>query len=273
MLEHTFLHLPHVKTVANELKLWNSGILTIDDLLIESSASEVPSWYQETKEALLTNDHNYFADRLTTDQHYRLALAYPRQTIFFDIETTGFSHNYNDITIIGWSLDTQFKVMVVGRDNPEEFFDDLARSKAMVTFNGRCFDVHFLKKTFPNLCLPKAHIDLKYLCRKVELTGGQKAIEFKIGHSREIGQGDGQRAIELWYTYRNKPNIAVKKAALKELIIYNYADVEAMKFILDACIEKFFELRLIPKAYKQHFESLSRNLDFQNSFPFSLEPF
>ena len=53
--------------------------------------------------------------------------------------------------------------------------------KALVTFNGIRFDTKFITREFPEIILPESHVDLRYLCRRVGLTGGQKAIENELG--------------------------------------------------------------------------------------------
>ncbi|MDR1395175.1 MAG: hypothetical protein LBK52_03255, partial [Deltaproteobacteria bacterium] len=132
MLKHTFLHLPHVRSKAQEREFWNQGFSTWDDLV--SGLPSPPDWYLESCQALSRGDSNYFAARLPGSEHWRLAAAYPGETIFVDIETTGF-YNSDIVTLIGWSLGGRFQALVPERDSPEPFLQDVRRAKVMVTFN------------------------------------------------------------------------------------------------------------------------------------------
>jgi uncharacterized protein YprB with RNaseH-like and TPR domain len=96
--------------------------------------------------------------------------------IFLDVETTGLSRYYDDVTLVGWLLDGVYQVYIAG-DDPWSLLSALRSASALVTFNGTLFDLGFLEKTFTGLSLPSAHLDLRYLAKSVGLTGGQKAIE------------------------------------------------------------------------------------------------
>lgn len=158
-----------------------------------------------------------------------LCVAHPHDVLFLDIETTGLSHYYDEITIIGWSIGGQASTFVKG-DAPDAFFADVARAKVMVTFNGIRFDQRFLRQEFPDVKLPLHHIDLMYLCRRVGLTGGQKAIERELGIDMRTGLADvdGFAAVLLWHRY-----LRGELDALSKLIRYNRADIGAMGAIFD----------------------------------------
>ena len=162
-------------------------------------------------------------------QNIAACLEAPDCVAFLDIETTGLSHYYDDITIIGWSIGAQAKTVVQGDDYSELLFD-LAKARALVTFNGTRFDTKFLKRDIPNIQFPEAHLDLMYLCRRFGLTGGQKAIEkaLNINVRNDIASVDGAHAVVLWHQY-----LRGNLPALKELIRYNRADIAAMGVIFD----------------------------------------
>jgi uncharacterized protein YprB with RNaseH-like and TPR domain len=277
ILDHTFIHIHGYKTPEKEQGLWDQGILTHESLLrsgLVNKSAKARDWIEETIGALDRNDHDFFAERLPKNFHYRLAMAYPRETVFLDIETTGLSSQYSDITIVGWAMDDKFKVMVNGRDDPGEFHRDLSRAKAIVTFNGTSFDIPFLNRAFSSLQIPKAHADLRHMCRRAGLTGGQKYIEQQIGLNRGLGTGNGARAVELWWSYKSRARSRANRInALRELIIYNYADVNAMKYILDHLLESMAREGKFPCPIDTPFKSLSAPMDFEDPFPFSLEPF
>ena len=126
----------------------------------------------------------------------------PDRVMFLDIETTGLSHYYDEITVVGWSIGGQAKTFIKG-DDPSNLINDAAIAEALVTFNGIRFDARFLRQEFPDIRLPKVHIDLMYLCRRVGLTGGQKSIEteLKLNFRQELEDVDGFAAVLLWHRY------------------------------------------------------------------------
>ena len=158
----------------------------------------------------------------------------PERILFLDIETTGLSHYYDEITIVGWSLNGKSHTFVKGQD-PKPLLEAAKQSMAMVTYNGIRFDKRFLEQEFPEICLPDVHVDLMYLCRRVKLTGGQKAIEKELGISvrGEIEDIDGFAAVLLWHQYlRGDLN------SLRQLIKYNRADIAAMGGIFDLTLDR-----------------------------------
>ena len=152
--------------------------------------------------------------------------------MFLDIETTGLSHYYDEITVIGWSFAGTMNTLVKGQD-PGPFLDDAARASVLVTFNGIRFDTKFIVKELPGVSLPAAHLDLMYLCRRIGLNGGQKAIEIELGiHCRDgIADVDGAQAVLLWHEY-----LRGDASALRQLVRYNRSDIAAMGEILDRVI-------------------------------------
>ena len=164
-----------------------------------------------------------------------LCTSFPHQVLFLDIETTGLSHFYDEITVIGWTFGGAAKTLVKGQD-PAPLLEDVARAKALVTFNGIRFDTKFISKEIPTVEFPETHIDLMYLCRRLGLKGGQKVIEktLDIRFRDDIGDVDGAAAVLLWHQYM-RGDIA----ALRKLVRYNRADIAAMGAILDLTIPRF----------------------------------
>jgi predicted nuclease with RNAse H fold/dephospho-CoA kinase len=153
----------------------------------------------------------------------------PKRVLFLDVETTGLSRYYDDVTLVGWLIDGVYRVYVAG-DDPGLLLSSLRSASALVTFNGTLFDLGFLAKTFTGLVLPNVHADLRYLAKRVGLTGGQKAIEKQLGICVRAGvEGvDGPEAVLLWHRY-----LRGDKSSLRRLIEYNRCDVIAMRDILD----------------------------------------
>ncbi|MGR9536517.1 ribonuclease H-like domain-containing protein [Rhizobium leguminosarum] len=164
-----------------------------------------------------------------------LCHEYPQDVLFLDIETTGLSHYYDEITIIGWSLGGRASTVVKGA-SVDDFRRDAARAKVMITFNGIRFDQRFIMQELPGIELPTHHIDLMYLCRRVGLKGGQKAIEreLKLDLRDGLGDVDGFAAVLLWHEY-----LRGDVTSLQKLIRYNRADVGAMGAIFDSVLQIF----------------------------------
>ena len=171
MLKHTFLHLPGIGET-RERALWQSGILTWDDFERHflAQASLFPSETEsalsralfDSRKALERGDLDFFAERLPKQEHYRIALSDPTRVLFLDIETTGLSLYYDQTTIIGASDSAGYYLHIRGHDI-EPVSSSLERASCIVTFNGTAFDLKFLQKEFPNLRIPRAHVDLRYL--------------------------------------------------------------------------------------------------------------
>ena len=164
-----------------------------------------------------------------------LCASFPEHVLFLDIETTGLSHYYDEITIVGWTFGGAAKTLVKGQD-PRPLVKDAARAKVLVTFNGIRFDTKFIAKELPEVALPDTHIDLMYLCRRVGLKGGQKAIEkeLNIRVRDDLADVDGAAAVVLWHRHMRGDT-----AALQKLLCYNRSDIAAMGAILDLILPRF----------------------------------
>lgn len=162
------------------------------------------------------------------------ALRNPGDVLFLDIETTGLSRYYDDLTIVGYERRGVYRVHVTG-DDESDLRAALKDSAVLVTFNGKLFDVPFLIKTFPDLAVPPSHLDLRFASRRVGLSGGQKAIEGRLGLSAlraGVAAGDGAEAVLLWHRY-----LRGDVDALRDLIAYNRADVHGMMGIFDHIVD------------------------------------
>ncbi|HWW58154.1 MAG TPA: ribonuclease H-like domain-containing protein [Sphingopyxis sp.] len=175
-------------------------------------------------------------------------LDHPDKVMFLDIETTGLSRHYDYITAIGFEMDGRYGVWIAG-DDPESFCSALARARSIVTFNGALFDLPFIDDAFPGLRWPAHHVDLRYACRRVGLTGGQKRIENLLEiKCREGMEGvDGAMAVLLWHRY-----LRGEVEALDQLVSYNRADVRSMAHILDHVIKELMPWDLLTHTWQVH---------------------
>lgn len=240
MLTSTFLHLPGIGQI-RERQLWSRGHFAWKDLLrrddqIEMFASRNANSLQHAIEAseraIEAKDADYFAVRLPSREHYRIALGFPRDVAFLDIETTGLSLYYDKITMLGVFFDGQYRCFVEG-GNLAGVREVLASAKCIVTFNGSLFDLPFVRKAFPEIILPKGHVDLRFFGRRTGLAGGQKSIEDQVGLRREkvISNLSGENAPSLYYNYRRGD-----LESLRALTRYNFADVTGMTELFDAML-------------------------------------
>jgi predicted nuclease with RNAse H fold/uncharacterized protein YprB with RNaseH-like and TPR domain/dephospho-CoA kinase len=242
MLKNTFLHLPGFG-YQRERSLWEEGVLTWDDLerKLFSQISFLPSdtdraiveTLRKSREALSKNDLSFFANRLPKGEHYRIALTDPSATVFLDIETTGLSFYYDRTTMIGLAdLDRHY--LYVRGQKLDRIAERLSTAQCLVTFNGTMFDLKFLQTEFPDLHIPKAHVDLRFFGRRVGLVGPQKEIEQELEFARpyEIRSVVGETAPLLWFKYING-----ELDAGRQLAEYNFSDIEGMKFILDSALK------------------------------------
>jgi uncharacterized protein YprB with RNaseH-like and TPR domain/predicted nuclease with RNAse H fold/dephospho-CoA kinase len=251
MLTYTFQHIRGIGP-KKERELWRSGVKSWEDLALRNktqlSMFSIPDEKNgrgplyESRQALEAEDADFFAHGLPRQEYHRIALGFPTKTLFLDIETTGLSTYYDTITLVGWSIDSRYQVYVKGEEE-EPLRTALANAKAIVTFNGALFDLPFLRHEFSDLQIPAAHVDLRFFARRFGLRGGQKEIEKELGLSRPVHLQDmaGEAAPLLWHKYKQGD-----MNALKLLISYNHADVEGMKYIFDAVMERLVEKQEFP---------------------------
>ncbi|MCP9221917.1 DUF429 domain-containing protein [Erythrobacter sp. LQ02-29] len=169
---------------------------------------------------------------------------HPTDILFLDIETTGLSRYYDHVTLIGYAIGGEYGVVLAGQD-PKPFLDALGRARSLITFNGSGFDLAFLEDMLGDVAWPRHHVDLRFACRAAGLSGGQKEIERILGIDCRQGLDgvDGAAAVVLWHRYMRGDF-----PALRELIEYNRADVEAMGRILDHLVSWHASPDLFRKA-------------------------
>lgn len=243
-------------SAAKEQALWRAGIRNWDDferylapqISLLDDDLDVPSHaliqLQACRKALAARDTQFFAERLDRSEHFRIALSFPEDCLFLDIETTGLSRYYDQITVIGWRVAGKHGFHVQGQPDGE-FREVLKRAKCVVTFNGTLFDIPFLKEAHPDLQFPPVHLDLRFLAKRVGLTGGQKEVEARIGVERagEIHGISGEFAPVLWHRY-----VSGDLGALRTLLEYNLADIDGLVAIFEYVTRRLVAERSLPLA-------------------------
>lgn len=233
MLEHTFVHLPSIG-LRTELNLWREGILTWDDL--ERHLARWPSSPVRRRNLVAELEASrrnrgwaaYFHDRLGAER-WRLYRDFEKSCAFLDIETTGTSAYGHDITVVGL-YDGKRMYQFVHGENLEEFEDAMECFDLLVTFNGTLFDLPFISTYFRTFRFRQAHIDLRFVLKRLGYRGGLKNIEPLLGITRapEIQGMGGYDAVILWHRHLNgDPD------ALPQLLLYNRADVVNLKVLME----------------------------------------
>jgi predicted nuclease with RNAse H fold len=162
------------------------------------------------------------------EEWWRLYSNFAPKTVFLDIETTGLSHYYDEITVVGLYDGKQVTTLIAGH-NLNKLSDLLRPYDVLVTFNGTQFDIPFLKTKFPSLRLPQIHLDLRYLMKRLGFSGGLKEIEqrLRIKRSKEAHDVDGLMATVLWARY-----LRGDIEALEKLVRYNAADTTSLHTLM-----------------------------------------
>lgn len=235
MLKSTFIHVPGIGE-GLERRIWNSGIKTWSDFFHNGHTIGLSSNRQETilkelrvsRKKLSDGDFSYFKQSLPSQEYWRMYPEFSKHTAFVDIETTGLGYE-DDITMIGLYDGRKTNTYVRGQDL-EEFGKDIQKYKVLVTFNGTCFDLPFIRSAFPDLPLDQVHIDLRWVLYKIGLRGGLKAIEQSLGvcRSEEIRGMTGWDAVHLWHRY-----LKGDQQSLDLIIKYNREDIVNLKKIIE----------------------------------------
>jgi uncharacterized protein len=253
MLRRTFQLIPGVGPW-KEKDLWARGIHTWDDF--PENGSVLGQKLDEgarrrlalAREALERRDLKGLAAMVPPREHWRLYPEFARDAVYFDIETDGKQEQAP--TVVALFDDAGLRVFIQGR-NMDELPEAMAERRLWVTFNGSCFDVPVLReyfgKRFPT---PDAHIDLRFVCRRLGMGGGLKELEDKLGLGRppHMKGVNGWDAVLLWRAYLAR------------------GDVEALRFLVEYNLYDSFQLRsLMDKAYNRALDDL--NLDAEPRVP------
>lgn len=220
-----------------EENFWKKGILTWLDLkknftvLSRVKRKVVCDYLTEADSALSEYNTSFFVRHLPQKEYWRIYSEFRNKTLFLDIETTGLSLYYDKITLVGTFDGNEYKIFVRDNNLPD-FIDYLENYELIVTFNGKLFDIPFIKKEFPEIEIPPLHIDLRYLLRGLGITGSLKQIEGGLGIRRpkNLQEINGREASVLWNKFVRGDN-----KALEKLILYNFQDTVNLQTIMHFC--------------------------------------
>lgn len=194
-------------------------------------------------------------------------LGNPDDLLFFDIETTGFSGDYNQVYLIGcvffhtgtarfiqWFADTKESETEI----IESFFAFSKNYRTLVHFNGDTFDIPFIEKRVHALGLPHsfAHLTSIDIYKKIKpykkhlglANLKQKSIEAFLGIERDDKYSGGQ-LIEVYEEYLRTKD----RYLLSLLLLHNEDDLKGMPKLLPILsypdfLEGSFQLTELKKA-------------------------
>jgi uncharacterized protein YprB with RNaseH-like and TPR domain len=224
-----------------ERQLWSRGLVSWEvvrkhpgeaaEVVGNSRAQKLVEAVGEAQRALDAADLNWFKTNWPERELWRLweGFCSAEQVALVDIETTGLTPGYDQITVIGLADAKQARVYVAGRPMAgdevlDRFREAIKPYRLVVTFNGANFDVPFIEKQFreANFRFEQPHLDLIMPARSLGLTGGLKDMEKQIGIVRagDIKEIRGQEAVQLWGMWKN----AGDQSAYRRLTTYCKAD-------------------------------------------------
>lgn len=226
-----------------ERRLWEAGVTHWDDFdgptvrgIGPARADRIAGFIDAARDRLAAGDAHFFADRLPSGSRWRLFRNFHADACYLDIETTGLSPGYHDITTVSLHRGGETTTLVRGRDlTREALATEFANAGLLVTFNGAQFDVPFLETSF-DLSIDLPHVDLRYPCDRIGLSGGLKAIEQDLGIDRDRPDLDGREAVRLWHRYE-----AGDRSALETLVSYNREDTENLATVADVVVDRLHE--------------------------------
>ncbi|MFB6251268.1 MAG: ribonuclease H-like domain-containing protein [Halobellus sp.] len=226
-----------------ERSLWEAGILTWEDFnparapVGPKTGDRVESFLAEALEHLDDDDAHYFGKRFPTRENWRLYENFRDRAVFFDIETTGLDAARNDVTTVSVTRGGETTTLVRGENlTGKSLRDQFRNAPLVVSFNGKQFDVPFLEDNF-DVSIEAPHLDLMYPCRRVDLTGGLKAIEREVGIDRDRPDLSGRDAVRLWHQYARDDD----DGALDTLVSYNREDTENLQNLADVVARRLHD--------------------------------
>ncbi len=170
--------------------------------------------------------------RLRSDVRGCNSYSRMKRRAYIDIETTGLSRYYADLTVVGIGLEKGRRVEVIqliqGGLSEGRLLTALDGVDELYSYNGSRFDLPFIRAKL-GLDLRKffKHTDLMYDCWRSNLKGGLKAVERQLCINRRLKDVDGYVAVQLWYEYVDNHS----RKALGTLLDYNREDVVNLRVL------------------------------------------
>jgi uncharacterized protein YprB with RNaseH-like and TPR domain len=229
---------------SRERELWARGISSWDDFPRPGGGvafsvaldERIRSSLEQGNELLARRDLRGLSALFPSRERWRLYREFAHDAVFFDIETDATREQCP--TVVSLFTSAGIEVFIRGQ-NLERVPEALARWPIWVTFNGLGFDVPVLKRHFPSLPEPIIHLDLRHLCRRLELMGGLKKIETLLGFGRppHLLGVDGYDAVLLWRAFERSGS----PEQLRLLVEYNIYDSLQLRTLMDTVYNRAIE--------------------------------
>jgi len=256
MIRNTFQLIPGVGPW-REKDLWARGIASWDDFPAGEAGVTISERVdalarfkiEEAREALGNRDLGKLAALIPPREHWRLYREFQNEAAFFDIETERSS--LFEPTVASIFDRDGLRLFIRGR-NLEELPEALATRRIWITFNGSCFDLPTLKAYFKVFPASPVHLDLRFLCSRVGVSGRLKKIEDRLGFGRPLHlKGlDGWDAVLLWRIYERDCNLE----ALRFLAEYNLYDSFQLRTLMDKVYNRSVDLLGFDVPYASVFD-------------------
>ena len=242
-------------TESMERAMWGRGVVSWDifkrhrgeaaEAIGEARSQKLLAAIAQAEEALERKDHLWFRQHWPVRESWRLLKGYceDEEVALVDIETTGRTPGYDQITVIGLSNGDEERAFVADRplagdEKLNDYIEAIKSYKLIITFNGESFDIPFIEKYFRDSSYhtEQPHIDLIWPARSLGLTGGLKDMEKQIGIARDGAIADmrGNEAITLWGQWKQDGD----RAAYDRLVTYCKADCTNLRAFAEHVYEK-----------------------------------
>ena len=157
---------------------------------------------------------------------------------YLDIETTGLSPNYHEVTVVGIHVRNGSEsklIQLVGKEiSGASILEALEGVNTIYTYNGSRFDLPFIYVCHNvNLAKEFQHCDLMHQCWKNNLYGGLKSVEQQLCIPRKLTEINGHEAVRLWWRYIDYFDLD----ALTTLLEYNKEDVLNLKALKERLLQ------------------------------------
>ena len=127
------------------LRTWRDLLWSEQVPLTPHKADALIDTARRSTHHLSERDPHFFYENLPAREHWRLFAEFRDDTAYFDIETTGLGGPEDHITTIVL-YDGQLLRHYVHGTNMDQFADDVARYKVLVSYNGKSFDAPFVRR-------------------------------------------------------------------------------------------------------------------------------